>query len=143
MSGLIAAAICYRLKDGNIEFLLVRTKGGRRWTFPKGHVRKKAGETPWQAAAREAAEEAGVSGEIEHEPFTRYAYYKGEGTEEETIEAYLMPVESLSPPDESFREPEWFTPEGAVERLAERRNGTKYAAEHERVVREAVSRLCP
>lgn len=137
----IAAAVCYRLMDGSVEFLLVRTKGGKRWTFPKGHVKSKVGEMAWQAAAREAEEEAGVTGVIEQEPFTRYAYYKGEGTEEETVEAYLMLVESARIPDEPFRKPTWFTQDEAVERLAERRTGSMYASEHERVVREAVALL--
>src|SRR4029453_15610996 len=35
-----------------LKFLLVRTKGGDMWTFPKGHRRK--GETLTKAALREA-----------------------------------------------------------------------------------------
>ena len=53
------AAVCYRLKDDEPEFLLVRTRSGR-WTFPKGGVDGDA--TNAEAAAREAYEEAGVKG---------------------------------------------------------------------------------
>jgi hypothetical protein len=30
------AAVCYRVRNDEIEFLLVRTRGTGRWTFPKG-----------------------------------------------------------------------------------------------------------
>src|SRR5438132_1564227 len=51
------AAVCYRIRGSNIEFLLVQTRGGR-WTFPKGGVEPAL--THAQAAALEAYEEAGV-----------------------------------------------------------------------------------
>jgi 8-oxo-dGTP pyrophosphatase MutT (NUDIX family) len=63
------AAVCYRAGTRGIEFLLVRTRGGR-WIFPKGGV--EAGLTRAQSAALEAFEEAGVHGRIEEMPFTRY-----------------------------------------------------------------------
>src|SRR5271169_3005360 len=53
------AAVCYRRRGGNIEFLLVKTGKGR-WIFPKGSV--EPGLTHAQAAALEAFEEAGVHG---------------------------------------------------------------------------------
>src|SRR5580698_6559352 len=65
-----AAAVCYRVRRGAIEFLLVRTRGGGRWTFPKGSA--EPGLTHAQAAALEAFEEAGVHGRIEEAPFDRY-----------------------------------------------------------------------
>jgi 8-oxo-dGTP pyrophosphatase MutT (NUDIX family) len=63
------AAVCYRTGTRGIEFLLVRTRGGR-WIFPKGGV--EAGLTQAQSAALEAFEEAGVHGRIEEMPFARY-----------------------------------------------------------------------
>src|SRR5258706_7336546 len=50
------AAVCYRVRGTEIEFLLVRTGSGH-WTFPKGGV--EPGLTHAQAAALEAFEEAG------------------------------------------------------------------------------------
>src|SRR5882672_1187772 len=67
------AAICYRIGKRGIEFLLVRTRGGR-WTFPKGSV--ESGLTHAQAAALEAFEEAGVHGRIEEAAFARYVRVK-------------------------------------------------------------------
>ena len=63
------AAVCYRVRAGEIEFLLVQTGKGR-WIFPKGGV--EPGLTHAQAAALEAFEEAGVHGRMEEASFTRY-----------------------------------------------------------------------
>jgi 8-oxo-dGTP pyrophosphatase MutT (NUDIX family) len=63
------AAVCYRASAHGIEFLLVRTRGGR-WIFPKGGV--EPGLTQAQSAALEAFEEAGVHGRIEEMAFARY-----------------------------------------------------------------------
>jgi 8-oxo-dGTP pyrophosphatase MutT (NUDIX family) len=64
------AAVCYRWRDDGIEFLLVRTRSGGRWTFPKGSA--EPGLTHAQAAALEAFEEAGVHGRIEEASFAKY-----------------------------------------------------------------------
>ena len=63
------AAVCYRMRKGGIEFLLVQTRGGR-WIFPKGGV--EPGLTDAQSAALEAFEEAGVHGRMEAISFARY-----------------------------------------------------------------------
>jgi len=140
MSQQVVAAVCYRRKNSEIEFLLVRTKNGKHWTFPKGHVKQKPPEMPWFAASREAGEEAGVSGSIEKELFTCYAYRKGKKAKEDVVAAYLMLVESERKPHEHGRDPQWFTPELAVKKLAKRRE-EKYVREHQRVVQEAMARL--
>src|SRR5579863_8089925 len=68
------AAVCYRMGSEGVEFLLVRTRGSGRWTFPKGST--EAGLTHAQAAALEAFEEAGVHGRIEEASFARYVRRK-------------------------------------------------------------------
>lgn len=136
----VVAAICYRRRNGKIEFLLVRAKGGNSWTFPKGHVEKAPSEPPWEAAQREADEEAGVGGAIETEPFTSYAYGKS-NAREDVVAAYLMSVESERKPDEPERKPQWFSPERAIEMLAAGGREEKHMREHERVVRAALARL--
>ena len=57
-----AGAVVYRTRDQH-EFLLVRARRTPdQWIFPKGHL--EAGESPDEAALREAREEAGVIGQI-------------------------------------------------------------------------------
>ena len=116
------AAVCYRLKDDEPEFLLVRTRSGR-WTFPKGGVDDDA--THAEAAAREAYEEAGVKGQIEHEPFHWYFHAKRERFRSQRslvpVQAHLCEVERLVSPKEGHREPTWFKADKARRRLSENR----------------------
>jgi 8-oxo-dGTP pyrophosphatase MutT (NUDIX family) len=137
----VVAAICYRRKNDQVEFLLVRTKGGRRWTFPKGHVETKRSELPWVAAKREAKEEAGVGGLIDKKPFTSYSYSKGKHSAEDNVAAFLMAVESQCKPDEPERDPKWFTPKDAVTKLAKGGREEKYMQEHKRVIKAALTRI--
>lgn len=137
----VVAAVCYKLSNNQVEFLLVRTKGGKHWTFPKGHIKKDRAEPPWQAARREAGEEAGVDGLIEKEPFTHYAYSKGEDVQEDVVGAFLMHVESERAPDEPERDPTWFAPEKAIKKLSKGRREKRFALEHQRVIEEALVRV--
>lgn len=68
------AALCYRIRDGKLQILLVRSRGGRRWTLPKGWPMR--GRTPAEAAAREAWEEAGARGRIQRNCVGGYHYRK-------------------------------------------------------------------
>jgi 8-oxo-dGTP pyrophosphatase MutT (NUDIX family) len=57
-----------------LEILLVTTRGTRRWIVPKGWPIK--GLRPAKSAAREAFEEAGVTGRIGPKPIGVFAYDK-------------------------------------------------------------------
>jgi 8-oxo-dGTP pyrophosphatase MutT (NUDIX family) len=136
------AAVCYRVRNSAIEFLLVQTRGGR-WTFPKGKV--EAGITQAQAAALEAFEEAGVHGRMEESAFTQYIRRKGGSngdscTLEIVVNAYLCEVTRLTPPQESGRAPTWFSAEKTKRRLRDDRN-SEFGDELVRVVDEAVTRI--
>jgi 8-oxo-dGTP pyrophosphatase MutT (NUDIX family) len=137
-----AAAVCYRRTPDGVEFLLVRTRSRFGWTFPKGHLER--GESPMQAAVREAKEEAGASGRVEAKPFTRYRLAAWTGTglppSEVCVEAHLMEVQDLGPQGSAERGSAWFTPELAAKKLAEGRP-TTYGREHRRVIKEALARL--
>ncbi len=127
-----------------MEFKLVRTKGGQRWTFPKGHIDE--GEEPWRAAQREALEEAGVRGRIAREPFTIFPQEKRgpDGRPVQlTVAAYLLQVESDSDTPEPGRDPTWFPPEQARQKLAENRP-PEYQQALSEVIAEACKKLnCP
>jgi 8-oxo-dGTP pyrophosphatase MutT (NUDIX family) len=138
------AAVCFRIRDNAIEFLLVQTRAGR-WTFPKGSA--ELGLTHAQAAALEAFEEAGVHGRMEEVSFTRYVRHKraarsaAKSTEKElVINAHLCEVLRLGVPQESGRNPSWFSADKAKRRLREART-PEFAAEHARVVDRAVTRI--
>jgi 8-oxo-dGTP pyrophosphatase MutT (NUDIX family) len=141
------AAVCYRVRRGEIEFLLVRTNSGH-WTFPKGG--SEPGLTHAQAAALEAFEEAGVHGRMEEASFARYVRRKRGGNSRRSaersaekqvlVQAHLCEVLRLEPPQERNRNPTWFSPEKAKRRLREDRTPDD-GAELARVVDRAVTRI--
>jgi 8-oxo-dGTP pyrophosphatase MutT (NUDIX family) len=137
------AAVCYRVRSSGIEFLLVRTRGGGRWTFPKGSA--EPGLTPAQAAAMEAFEEAGVHGRIEQNSFARYAAQKrakskrGSFAKEIVVKAHLCQVLRLARPKEPDRDRTWFSAEEAARHLRKGRDSSTAAA-FARVIQKAI--LC-
>jgi 8-oxo-dGTP pyrophosphatase MutT (NUDIX family) len=136
----VAAAVPYRTTGEGLQVLLVRTKGGDKWTFPKGHV--KPGEDPARAALREAEEEAGITGEIDPAPIAEYAYPNTRGGPgDDRVAAYLLRVTEERLPGEGFREPRWFAPEEALDRLAEGSREPRYVDEHASVLKSAVEQL--
>ena len=132
-----AAAICYRRQAECYQFLLVRTSGGSRWTFPKGRVEKQ--ETPAEAAAREAFEEAGVSGRVDDQLLTNY-WFPGGRDGKHQVSAFLLEVTSQGEPDESYRSPTWCSLQEAKEELALGRE-QEFAIEHTRVLDAAIEKL--
>ena len=137
------AAVCYRRRAGAIEFLLVNTNGGNKWTFPKGSTEPKLSHS--QAAEREAIEEAGAIGVIEPRHFHLYIHSKGvfwqpHGVQEYVVKAFLMEVTRTQKPVEGTRNPTWFSPEEARETLARGRE-VKYASELKAVIDRALEHI--
>jgi 8-oxo-dGTP pyrophosphatase MutT (NUDIX family) len=137
------AAICYRRRGTAIEFLLVNTNGGNKWTFPKGSTDAHLSHS--QAAEREAAEEAGALGTIEPRHFHLYIHSKGVfwqpgGVQEFVVKAFLMEIHQMRRPDEGDRHPTWFSPAEAKHRLAKGRE-VKYTHELEAVIDRALERI--
>ena len=67
-----SGAIPYVRIEGQLVFLLVTARKRSRWVFPKGGI--EPGMTPWDSAAKEAYEEAGVLGTVET---SRAGSYRG------------------------------------------------------------------
>jgi 8-oxo-dGTP pyrophosphatase MutT (NUDIX family) len=65
-----SGALPYAMVGKKVVFLLVTSRRTGRWIFPKGSI--SSGMTPWDSAAKEALEEAGVSGEIATTPIGSY-----------------------------------------------------------------------
>jgi 8-oxo-dGTP pyrophosphatase MutT (NUDIX family) len=136
------AAVCYRVRGFTLEFLLVNTSAGK-WTFPKGRI--DPGLSGSESAEREAFEEAGARGRIEEVHFGSYVDTKRalgheNRTKEILVAAYMFEVRSLVKPEESDRNPTWFTPHEAKRKLSERR-ASKYSGQLTTLVDEAVERV--
>jgi len=139
------AAVCYRRRGPEVEFLLVNTNGGSKWTFPKGAPEPSMSHS--QAAEREAWEEAGVHGEIEPRHFHLYLHSKGvfwkpPGVREFVVKAFLLEVDRTEQSHEPIRNPTWFSSEDARKTLAKGRE-VKYAHEIQAVIDRALVNLSP
>jgi 8-oxo-dGTP pyrophosphatase MutT (NUDIX family) len=139
------AAVCYRRRGEQVEFLLVNTNGGNKWTFPKGSPEVHLSHS--QAAEREALEEAGAIGTIEPRHFHLYIHSKGvfwqpAGVQEFVVKAFLMEIHQMIATHEELRNPTWFAPEEAHRALAKGRE-VKYAAELQTVLQRALERIGP
>ena len=137
------AAVCYRVRRGSIEFLLIQTRGSGRWIFPKGSA--EPGLTHAQAAAIEAFEEAGVHGRIEEAAFTHYVC-RGQrnrvarAKKAILVSAHLCEVRRLCNPKECNRNRTWFSLGDAKRRLREGRKDDDGEV-LTRVVQQAVTRI--
>jgi 8-oxo-dGTP pyrophosphatase MutT (NUDIX family) len=137
------AAVCYRRVNSRLEFLLVHTNGGNKWTFPKGAPEPRLSHS--QAAEREAREEAGAIGAIEPRHFHIYVHSKGvfwqpRGVQEYVVKAFLMEVRKTREPEEDNRNPTWFDADKARIILAKGRE-VKYAHELQTVIDRALQHL--
>ena len=113
-----SSVIPYRIKDGKTEVLLIRSSGNKRWVVPKGI--KEPGLTAQDSAAKEAREEAGISGKVGKQPLGRYSVQKWGGTC--SVELYSMKVTRLfdeSEWHENHRGRKWLTPEKAAQQVSE------------------------
>jgi len=67
-------ALCYRLRKGKVQILLITSRTRKRWILPKGWPIDSA--TPAETALREAWEEAGVEGKVTGNCIGIYTYTK-------------------------------------------------------------------
>ena len=112
-----AAALPYRYVDGRPEVLVLTTLTSRRWVIPKGW--NEPGVTPWDLAAREAFEEAGLSGTVNPIPCGRFAYdkvLKPEMTVRCEVDVFPLRVEAQAEtwPEKGRRETAWVSPSRAA-----------------------------
>jgi 8-oxo-dGTP pyrophosphatase MutT (NUDIX family) len=117
------AALPFRLNaDGSCQVMLVTSRGKGRWVLPKGWPIKRL--APFEAAAREAYEEAGLLGHVMHEqPFGSYHYDKSlpERPVRCEVLVFLLRVARQVDdwPEKAQRETRWFDPAEAADLVQE------------------------
>lgn len=117
------AALCWRLSARHgTEVLLITSLTSKRWILPKGWLEDEL--TPAQSAAREALEEAGVTGTIGAEPIGCFHYLKerkdGGGVPCSVDVFALHATKQLdSWPEKASRELLWLPPEQAAAKVTE------------------------
>ena len=117
------AALCYRVKRGKVQILLVTSRGARRWIVPKGWPME--GKTPAESARQEAWEEAGVVGEPDGTCLGVYSYAKDVGSMDDLpflAMLYPIAVKSLAKkyPERGERRRCWVSRKRAAKMVSER-----------------------
>lgn len=112
-----SGVIPVRWKDGGPQVLLVTSCRGRRWVIPKGIVEDHL--SPALSAAKEAWEEAGLTGAVSRRRLGHYAYDKWGGFCKVLV--YLLAVRHVHRfwPEAHVRRRKWLRPEKAAARVAE------------------------
>lgn len=98
LTGVQYAALPWRVRNDEIQILLVTSRRTRRWILPKGWPMD--GLKPTEVAAREAEEEAGVTGIVDKTAIGRYRYMKllRDGVELPCrVEVFALKVTDASP----------------------------------------------
>jgi len=72
--GIQYAALPFQIEGPQVRILLITSRDTKRWVIPKGWP--VTGLKPQEAAAAEAAEEAGIIGHVEPAPLGSYRYLK-------------------------------------------------------------------
>lgn len=116
------AALPWRRRGGEIEVLLVTSRETKRWVIAKGNPMIDLDDP--LAAAQEAYEEAGVQGDIRHQPVGSYPYdkrFKDGRCLRCEVEVY--PLEVLiqlgSWPEADQRKRQWMLAEEAAQKVHE------------------------
>lgn len=104
-----AGALCLRVSQkGEQQVLLVGSRRNGRWGLPKGHI--EPGETSYEAAAREAFEEAGIRGETSETSGGSFFYSKDSSPNRYHVIVHRLAVRSLGEdyPEQGIRARQWF-----------------------------------
>ena len=107
--------------DGVARVLLLTSRESKRWVIPKGWPMK--GRKPHEAAAQEALEEAGVTGQACKKPIGAYAYFKRQRAHFEVcqVAVYLLRVEKQLKTwrEKGQRDTQWFELDEAADLVQE------------------------
>ena len=112
-----SGVIPFRFHEEELQILLITSRRKRRWVIPKGII--EGGLSPEESAAKEAYEEAGITGTIHSRMAGQYQYDKWGGTC--TVKVYLLEVKEIMEdwPEAFFREREWVSISEAQNRIEE------------------------
>jgi 8-oxo-dGTP pyrophosphatase MutT (NUDIX family) len=135
-TGIQYAALPYRIEGRQVRILLITSRETHRWVIPKGWPVN--GLKPQDAAAAEAAEEAGLIGAIEAKPLGSYRYLKrlkrdADIAVQVIVFPFLVEAQVESWKEQDQRSLQWFGYRTAASRVAEpslRRLIREFGAEH-------------
>lgn len=116
-----SAVVPYRIRDGQVEVLLITSLQTRRWIVPKGHL--EPGMSVQESAAQEAYEEAGVKGAVRDRAIGTYDYIKADEKISviRRVDVFPMEVSRILDdwPEKTMRQRQWMTLEDAADAVDE------------------------
>lgn len=115
-------ALCFRVVKGETQILMITSRNSQRWIIPKGWPME--GETPADAAATEAFEEAGVEGKAFNLCLGLYSYTKViEDSDDLPCAVSVFPLEVKTIhkvwPEGKERKRKWMSAKNAAARVRE------------------------
>lgn len=115
------AALCWRVKNDEVQICLVTSRTRKRWIIPKGWPMNR--QTPAKAAATEAFEEAGLSGEAFDICLGVFSHSKPRKVGNAPIITLVYPVHVTHVhsdwPEKHERRRKWFSLSKAAKKLSE------------------------
>ncbi|MBX3568368.1 MAG: NUDIX hydrolase [Rhizobiaceae bacterium] len=116
------AALPWRRSGGGVEVMLITSRDTGRWVIPKGWP--EGNEALGAAAAREANEEAGVSGAVSAGEIGRYLYFKqlSSGAEKRCqVHVFALEIDVVRDkwPERKKRRRAWFSAAEAAKLVRE------------------------
>lgn len=113
-----SGVVPFRKTGNEILIMLVTSRKNKRWVIPKGIVEEYL--TPQESAAKEAVEEAGISGKVYKREIGEYSYEKWGGLCK--VKVYPMKVENIQKKwQEDFRTRKWHTIDEAASLVKEKK----------------------
>ena len=110
-----SSVIPYRISDQGMEIMMITSIRRKRWILPKGIVEPDM--TPFDSAAKEALEEAGVEGKVSSKCLGRYHYEKWGGTCRCDVFALLVTKVHKTWLENDERDREWVPYKIALKRI--------------------------
>ena len=113
----------WRRKDDKVQVMMITSRGTGRWIIPKGWP--VPGQSPAEAAATEAFEEAGVTGKVSEIPLGMYSYTKTEVPNQGDLPCMvaLFPLKVKKKhatfPERTERRRKWMSPKKAAKLVDE------------------------
>lgn len=110
-----SAVIPYRIKSGEPEVLLITSSYKGNWIIPKGIV--ELGMSARESAAKEAIEEAGVTGTVGRKLVGKYNYEKWGNTCRVKVFPYLVKDVLNKWAEDNIRKRKWFSIKKALKKV--------------------------
>lgn len=107
-----SAVIPFRIQNNELEILLITSIKKKHWIIPKGIIETNL--RPQESAAKEAYEEAGISGHVYETSIGNYTYEKWGGICQVLVFPFRVDSIHETWPESNLRKRKWYTVNEAI-----------------------------